>query len=628
MPAKVVQIGSSESDSPGRSPAGREGQVVGVEKDKIVGWAWDAAKPYEPVDVELFVGNLRVGHGSADRFDMDLATAKRGNGMHRFELSLRRLPPDPPPYVVRVVIADSEVELFPAVTLGTIQEAESLLAGTEYIGKVTGIVDGLLCGWVANERNPHEQPMLTLRDGSTNVLTHPAAGQSTSIVDSGVNLLAHRFGLPLPSNILDGRQHFFSVLVGDSERELSGSPIMFGPGDVVAMGQGLSAALERLQQLDRKMAFIQPDADQALAEKRMTARILDRIDMMLNIHRDGIERELAVLRRQMTTLIRLSPEGEPDLIAPIAKRTLIETEQAQSPSSFTAIVRSPPLISYNLATKSSSAAPSGGLKWSNSASAPGIAIMGSGSVDLQGVPLGAASLILSGTGATDPFEFCSMVAMFHGCPLVGCAEIGQRGNWTFTGTTVGSPVAQASSKHLSITYLSDLPKPSGQLTLSNISVFRHNRAPEGVDQTPQQTSTVYLGGENADRGWYTVEVGPRGGLCWMGARAELTFCVTQTGNYQLRIPEARPLVPQIISSLQISVGDVSMNVKTFPSKADPKVFSIIADGRVPQQEGSALTVRFSFPDNCVRSPMELGQNSDQRPLTMAIRVAALKALGS
>src|SRR5580698_8299123 len=87
MPAKVVQIGSSESDSPGRSPAGREGQVVGVEKDKIVGWAWDAAKPYEPVDVEMFVGNLRVGHGSADRFDMDLATAKRGNGMHRFELS-------------------------------------------------------------------------------------------------------------------------------------------------------------------------------------------------------------------------------------------------------------------------------------------------------------------------------------------------------------------------------------------------------------------------------------------------------------------------------------------------------------------------------------------------------------
>jgi hypothetical protein len=625
---ELVPAGIAPAISADAAPPRHEGQITGIEGDKIVGWAWDASRPYDPVDVELFVASLRVGHGSARHFDIELAKAKRGNGMHRFELSLDRLPPGPPPYVVRAVVTGSEKELLPAITLSTIDDAERLLSGHEYMGKVTGIVDGTLCGWVVSALNPHEQPTLTLRDGDTDVLSRPAGGRIDAAIDSGATIEAYRFELPLPANILDGRPHFLSVLVGSSDRELAGSPLMFGPADVASIGQSLAMAFEKLQQLDSKMVTIQPNYDPALLEQRMTVQILDRVDMLLNIHRDGLERELAVLRRQVTELIQRSPKGEPDVIRPIAKVAAIEDERMPAASWFTTFARSAPLISYDLEAKSETAKLSAGFKWSNSAASPGVSITGSGSIALDGIPSGPVSLILDGVGASDPVEFCSMMTALHGRPLVGSVEIAGNGDWTFSGTTVEGSIENAGTGGLAFTYLTDLFRPSGRLTLRRIAVFRHRRAPAGTNPAQPQAMAIYVGNESRDSGWYSVEVGPLGGLCWMGGRAELAFRVRQTGAYRLRIPQVRALVPDIMSKLRISLCGVGMQVEVSPSKGDPNVFAISAEGRIPLQSTGALTVRLSFPDDCVRSPKELGLNTDQRPLTLAISAAALAALDS
>ena len=361
LTAGVLPIGSAEPDSAAGDWDGYEGLVFGIERDRIVGWAWDAARPYEPVDVELFIGDLRVGRGSADRFDIELAKAKRGNGMHRFEVSLERLPAGSPPYVVRTVIADTEVELLPAVTLATIEDAETLQSGNEYMGKVTGIVDGLLCGWVLNWQNPHEEPILTLRDGDINILTRPTRGRMNAVINTGVTVNAYRFELPLPGNILDGRQHHLSVLAGPSGRELAGSPITFGPADVASIGQSLAAVFERQQQLDQKVALLEPGYDHAVLEKRITGNVLDRVDMLLNIHRDALERELAVLRRQVTELLQLSSESKSDVILPSNRGPAIDDEALQPAKSFTVMARSSPLISYDLESGPESATPSAGL---------------------------------------------------------------------------------------------------------------------------------------------------------------------------------------------------------------------------------------------------------------------------
>jgi hypothetical protein len=112
----------------------------------------------------------------------------------------------------------------------------------------------------------------------------------------------------------------------------------------------------------------------------------------------------------------------------------------------------------------------------------------------------------------------------------------------------------------------------------------------------------------------------------MGAQAELAIRVRQTGKYQLRIPEIRPLVPDIMPSLRITLGGVPMSVEMSPAADDPSVFQIVAEARIPREEVGLLQLRLSFPDDRAKSPMELGLNTDQRPLTIALRALALSAL--
>ncbi|MGD0191543.1 MAG: hypothetical protein ABSD74_12450, partial [Rhizomicrobium sp.] len=188
--ATVYPIGT---DQPSSGAAGYEGAVGGIEKNKIVGWAWNSSAPYDSVTIELFINDVCVGRGPADIFDMELAQSNRGNGKHRFELSVDKIPPGSPPYVIRAVIADTESELLPAVTLPTIDAAESLISGNEYLGKVTGITDGMVCGWVINWNNPHEQPSVTLLDGETVIVARLPVGRTTAVVESGVTASAHRF---------------------------------------------------------------------------------------------------------------------------------------------------------------------------------------------------------------------------------------------------------------------------------------------------------------------------------------------------------------------------------------------------------------------------------------------------
>jgi hypothetical protein len=603
-----------------------EGHVIGVVNDKVVGWAWDSAKPYQPVDVELFIGELRVGRGSANVFDIELAQAERGNGMHRFELSLERLPTSPPPFEIRILISDTDRELLPPVRLVTIAEAERLLTGTKYVGKVTGIVDGKLSGWVFSRENPHEEPVLTLRDGDTNVLTRRAKGQTSALIDTGVAASVFRFELPLPSNVVDGKPHLLSVLVGASGHELTGSPLMFGPADVSSIGMSLAAVSARQRQLESQVASLQPGLDQSILEKRIADSMFDRIDMLLNIHRDALERELAVLRRQVTELIGLSTKSEPDVIRPRLQTVAIEDEHANDARSFAVMARSGPQVSYDLKSKLESVVPSAGLKWSDSPIDAGVSIRGNGNIELDGVHSGPASLVVRGSGAIDPLEFCSIVMSFHACALTGRVDITESGDWTLIGSTVVSSASDKNSGGLSIAYLSGFPPPSGRLIMKHVSVFHRGRVPDRVDSALPRSTVLYIGNDTGRDGWYPTEIGPRGGLCWMSGQADAILRIQQTGAYQLTIPEARPLVPDLAQNLQVTLSGVPMKIKLAPAPGDTNMFQVSGEARVPPVESGALRLRLSFPENCVRSPMELGLNADQRPLTLAIRTVALSAL--
>ena len=603
-----------------------EGQILGIEDGRIIGWAWDRSRPYETVDVELYIGELRVGGGPADRFDLELAKAKRGNGIHRFEVSLDRLPPTAPPFVVRAVIAGTDVELEPSLTLPTLDAAEQLVSSTKYLGQVTGIVDGMLCGWVLNWHNPHEQPILTLRDGETDVLTRLPTGHTAAAINAGLTANAHRFELPLPAKtLLDGKQHVLSVLVGASNQELAGSPIMFGPTDVASIGRSLSAAFEQIQFLEHRVSSLQPGLDGTTLERQVYTSVLDRVDMLLNIHRDGIERQLAVMRRQITDILQHSPHDDPDVILPVGTTPAIEDESKPSPETFTILGRTSPSLSFDLGNRPETITPSGGFTWSQDAGEAALSITGTGSVSLEGIPPGGASLILRGTGAFDLQELGALVLSYHGQVLVGRFEIDESGAWSFAGTTVGNSVPGPSETGLAFAYLPEIASPSGQLRLKQISILPRGRIPEWVSSDLPHSVVVCVGSDTAKDGWHAVETGARGGLCWMGASAEVEFRLKQSGTYNLYIPEVRPLNSDIMSKLQVTLCGTPLILKVAPASADHSEFEVRGVVRIPFEETGRLVLRLGFPPESVRSPMELGTNDDQRQLSIALRMIALNA---
>jgi hypothetical protein len=219
-----------------------------------------------------------------------------------------------------------------------------------------------------------------------------------------------------------------------------------------------------------------------------------------------------------------------------------------------------------------------------------------------------------------------MVIAFQGRALIGNVEVSKSGNWTLIGTTINGPAHDTAAKGLTLTYLPGTTSPSGALTLNHVSVFHRGRAPERVDPELPQSTVRYIGNDRSLDGWYTVEPGPRGGYCWMGAQADLVIRLRQSGSYQLRIPEIRPLTPDIMPKLQLTLCGVPMSIKVTSKKDDPAVFQVTAHVRAPTDEVGPLPLRLSFPDDCVRSPMELSLNDDQRPLTIALRAIALSAI--
>jgi hypothetical protein len=597
-----------------------EGKVAGPAGNAITGWVWDPARPYEPLEIEIYVGNAKVGHGRADLFDLELAKAKLGNGMHRFELGLERLPLGQPPYVLRFVVADSEIELGPSITLSTLEDAERLLAGSEYHGRVTGLADGMICGWVVNRRNSHERPMLSLRDGDRTLVTQIAGELASESVQAGVTANVYRFELPLPAGLVDGRLHRLSVTVGEPGAVIEGSPVLFGPTDITSLGRELTNFAERLQKIDRRVEALGPSADAAALQNQIATRVLDRVDALLNVHRDSIERELAVIRRQLTRIMQQVPDLEPDVIVSLHEAATIEDETVPDPATFGRPSRVVPLLSFDLSVPTPAAILSAGLQWSDSGT--GVLVTGNGTMELGDAVAAPASLIIGGDGARDPFEFCGLLTTLDGYPISGRVNVFDTDRWNYTGTTINGSIAP--ERGLRFTFLDGHTPSRNPLTIDNVAVYGHGRAPFQPEETEPQASIVYVGIERFGTGWYAVEAGGRGGLCWMGPQSETTFRLKPSHSYVFSIPELRPLIPDILTRLEISIGGVPATFKIAPLTDDGAAFSIEGRCQMPEEAAADLVFRISFPSESVHSPMELGLNNDARPLTIAVRAIGLR----
>ncbi len=623
-------FGAGGNESAASNAAGRdirtaesriEGTVDGVAGRLLAGWAWDPGRPYEPLDIEIYAGNTKLGHGRADVFDLELARTKIGNGMHRFEIGLERLPPGAPPFVLRFVVAGTDVELGPAITLSTLADAEHLLSASDYRGRIAGLNDGVIRGWAVNRRNPHERPTVNLRDGGVTISTSLAGELSSEAVEAGVVANVYKFELSLPASLLDGKLHQLSVTAGEANEPLEGSPLLFGPGDMSSLGRELTVVAEHLQRIDLRIQALGPAADETQLQNRIATRILDRIDTLLNVYRDSIERELSVIRRQLTQVMKHIPALDPDVIVMSEEPATIEKELAPEPTAFSLASRAVPLISFDLTSPAAPARVLGAISHSDSAS--GLRVSGEGAIELGENVSAPASLIMSGNGGKDPLEFCNLTASLDGHPLSGRMDVFDDGRWNYIGTTIAGTVG--SYEGLRLAFLGRSGAPRNPFTLESIAVFGHGRAPFSAEDPGPRAGIVYLGVERLGTGWYDVEAGGHGGVCWMGAVSETLFNLRSARTFLFRIPELRPLSPEIMPKLQISIGGFPVKCAATPMPGDSRAFTLEGRCVLPEDTTSDIVFRISFPPDSVHSPLELGINNDARPLTIAVRAIALCA---
>ena len=64
-----------------------EGNHEGATCDGVYGWAWDRARPNEPISVDILDGDTLLATAPANQFRPDLQAAGLGNGYHSFSYS-------------------------------------------------------------------------------------------------------------------------------------------------------------------------------------------------------------------------------------------------------------------------------------------------------------------------------------------------------------------------------------------------------------------------------------------------------------------------------------------------------------------------------------------------------------
>ena len=85
----ATQPASNRPAATALAPSGPvEGYIEDVQDRRVIGWAWCRARPNDPVEVEIRVGDETLAAVRADRYRGDLAEAGLSEGRHAFEAAL------------------------------------------------------------------------------------------------------------------------------------------------------------------------------------------------------------------------------------------------------------------------------------------------------------------------------------------------------------------------------------------------------------------------------------------------------------------------------------------------------------------------------------------------------------
>jgi GT2 family glycosyltransferase/glycosyltransferase involved in cell wall biosynthesis len=190
-----VTTGTERTD---RNPSKREfqGNIEGINLNKVSGWVMDTHSDESGVPVELFVGNQIVGSGIASIKRKDLAEAGLTDGAFAFEFSVSENILDGQKHLLHVRHA-KEPKILASRTIQSSPFA---------VSTITAIEAGVLTGFIALvEATEHTGYDIDLLVDNEVVSCHQCTYDSTTN--------KFRFEIVLPSSVFDDNRHIFTVQI-------------------------------------------------------------------------------------------------------------------------------------------------------------------------------------------------------------------------------------------------------------------------------------------------------------------------------------------------------------------------------------------------------------------------------
>jgi hypothetical protein len=287
---------ASVAGQAGADATNLKGDIISITEAGVLGWAWDPANPRRAVSVSIMQGHTVLGTGVADVFDDGTVRQRVGPGIPGFLIKQMRPPQGEYP-ITLTLRADDDSLLGTPLVIEAPARLEDRSPGADpalYDGHVEHIKDGLLTGWVWSPTFPDHRVAVELWEGERRIDRAHASDYREDLARAGKGNGSCGFRLELPLSLLDDHLHSLSVRVENSQYEIPGGKITFGPLTASALVDELIALRNEVSRLAKLVnQVISPQGE----FQGMVIRTLsERSAALAEIHREAVERELDALR--------------------------------------------------------------------------------------------------------------------------------------------------------------------------------------------------------------------------------------------------------------------------------------------------------------------------------------------
>jgi len=281
---------------PGTDATNLKGDIISMTEAGVLGWAWDPANPRRAVSISIMHGHEILGTGTADVFDDGTVRQRVGPGIPGFLVKLISPPQGHYPITLTLKADDDSLLGTPLV----IEDSAQLMGlspdldPASYDGHVEHLKDGVLTGWVWSPSFPNRRVAVELWEGERRIDRTHASTYREDLARAGKGNGSCGFRLELPLSLLDDQLHSLRVRVENSQFEIPGGKITFGPliasallDELIALRNEVGRLAKLVNQVVSPQGEFQGTVIQTLSERSAA---------LAEIHRESVERELDALR--------------------------------------------------------------------------------------------------------------------------------------------------------------------------------------------------------------------------------------------------------------------------------------------------------------------------------------------